>query len=126
MIILKLLKIFLTKKIINFNKRLFKDVKISGDGIILCEFSGNLSNQVAFSFLIEKLKKLHKSKCIAYQDIIKFSFFNKLKIFAPDIGSILLPLLNFNLLLSTPQIPYSGSKIAFTSILLSLPIKSKI
>lgn len=71
----------LRKKIINFNKRLFKDVKISGDGIILCEFSGNLSNQVAFSFLIEKLKKLHKSKCIAYQDIIKFSFFKKLKIY---------------------------------------------
>ena len=67
----------ITKK---FNKRLFQNINLTNEGIILCEFSSNSSNQVAFSFLIEKLKKLHKSKCLAYQDIIKFNFFERFKI----------------------------------------------
>ncbi len=75
-------KNFHLRKIVkNFNKKLFQDTNTTNDGIILCEFSGNSSNQVAFSFLIEKLKQLHKSKCLAYQDIIKFSFFERLKIY---------------------------------------------
>ena len=49
---IKYFKNFHLRKIIkNFNKGLFQDTKSSNEGIILCEFSSNSSNQVAFSLI---------------------------------------------------------------------------
>ncbi len=69
------------KKIKNFNNKIFQKKSIKKSGIILCEFSNNCSNQVAFSFLINGLKERNKSRCVAYQNIIKYSFFQKIKIY---------------------------------------------
>ena len=45
------------KKIIEFNKKNFEQIKINDDQLILCEFNNNSSNQVVFSYLINELKK---------------------------------------------------------------------
>jgi hypothetical protein len=68
-------------KIYNFNKNIFKEKKISSNKKILCEFSGNKSNQVSFSYLVNFLRNKHGCSCIGYIDAIDLNYFLKIKIF---------------------------------------------
>ena len=68
-------------KIIEFNKKNFERNKINSDQLILCEFNNNSSNQVVFSYLINKLKKKYNCKCFAYQNVERLSLVYKIKFY---------------------------------------------
>ena len=68
-------------KIFFFNKKIFKKIEIKNkNSKILCEFSGNKSNQVAFSYLVNFLKNIHQCEVHSYlysrkDNLIKNFFF---------------------------------------------------
>jgi len=55
----KIKDIIIKKKIINHNKRIFKDfdIKIDNESKILVEFNNFISNHIGFSYLANSLKK---------------------------------------------------------------------
>ena len=78
----KLFNITILLKIYFFNKSIFKRNKLSNtDNQILCEFTNNSSNQIAFSYLVNFLINDFDCKCVSYQNIIGYSFYQKIKIF---------------------------------------------
>ncbi len=68
-------------KIIEFNKKNFEQIKTNSDQLILCEFNNNSSNHVAFSYLINELKKQYNYKCLAYQNVESLSLIHKIKFY---------------------------------------------
>lgn len=68
-------------KIIEFNKKNFEQIKTNSDQLILCEFNNNSSNHVAFSYLINELKKQYNYKCLAYQNVESLSLIYKIKFY---------------------------------------------
>ena len=69
------------KRFINFNKSYFKnEIKIKNNLKILCEFSDNNSNIVAFSYLNYILKKKYNCKSFGYINFFKRSYFDLLKL----------------------------------------------
>jgi len=69
------------KKLINFNKLYFNDkIKIKNNAQILCEFSDNYSNIVAFSYLNYVLKKKYKCKSVGYINVFRDNYLNLLKL----------------------------------------------
>ena len=77
-------------KIYNFNKKTFKRDLVSDDKIVLCEFSGNKSNQVAFSYLVNALNKKNNSKSYSYINTLNFKILDYLKV-------LIHKLINFNI-----------------------------
>ena len=75
-------------KIFFFNKKIFKKIEIKNkNSKILCEFSGNKSNQVAFSYLVNFLKNIHQCEVHSYlysrkDNLIKNFFFRIRTFFA--------------------------------------------
>ena len=65
-------------KIYNFNKNIFKKKKIYSNKKILCEFSGNKSNQVSFSYLVNFFRNKYGCSCIGYIDAIDLNYFLKI------------------------------------------------
>ena len=90
-------------RIYKFNQNTFKKNSTLEKRIVLCEFSGNKSNQVAFSYLINVLNKKNNSECYSYINTLNFSFFDYLKIFIHR-------LTNFNIYKS-----FNVKKFIFTS-----------
>ncbi len=68
-------------KIKNFNKKTFGEKIGNSNKLILCEFLGNKSNQIAFSYLINALKKKENCTCYSFLDISNINFLDKLKLF---------------------------------------------
>lgn len=69
-------------KIKKFNKENFKyKNKNVNNKKIICELSGNKSNQVAFSYLLNFLTQKYGCDSLAYQEITFFNFFEKIKIY---------------------------------------------
>jgi len=72
--IINILNSYRYLKIFFFNKKIFKKIKIKNNNTkILCEFSGNKSNQVAFSYLINFLKNKYACEVQSYLFIKKNS-----------------------------------------------------
>ncbi|MDC0417221.1 hypothetical protein OAL74_02095 [Candidatus Pelagibacter sp.] len=69
------------KKIILFNKKIFKNIDVKKDGIILCEISNNSSNQISFSHLLNLLKEKYECKAVAYQNNYDQSLYQRIKFF---------------------------------------------
>jgi len=64
-----------------FNKRTFKIIAKKNNKIILCEFSGNKSNQLAFSYLVNAIMRKHNSKCYSYVSDFYYKKIDYLKFF---------------------------------------------
>ena len=85
----KIKDIIIKKKIINHNKRIFKDfdIKIDNESKILVEFNNFISNHIGFSYLANSLKKKYKSNIVGYfgnsllVNPLKQDFISKIKIF---------------------------------------------
>ncbi len=69
------------KRFINFNKIYFKnEIEIKNNSKILCEFTNNNSNIVAFSYLNYVLKKKYNCKSFGYINLFKKNYFDILKL----------------------------------------------
>ena len=74
------------KKIINFNRKIFNNLKFKEKKkIILCEFSNNSSNHLTFSYLLNYLKQKYSYRCCAYENLFQENFTKRIKFFFQNI-----------------------------------------
>ena len=74
------------KKIINFNRKIFNNLKFKEKKkIILCEFSNNSSNHLTFSYLLNYLKQKYGYRCCAYENLFQENFTKRIKFFFQNI-----------------------------------------
>lgn len=73
-------KLFQFLKIYSFNKKTFQKNLNSENKIVLCEFSGNKCNQVAFSYLVNALNKKNNSKSYSYINTLNFTILDYFKV----------------------------------------------